>query len=82
MADLVTVATFVQRAEAMVARSLLHTEGMFALVPEEHVLSTMPHLIHAEGGYRLMVREQDADRAKHVLREAELENRAEISPQS
>ncbi len=70
MADLVTIATYVQRAEAMVARSLLESEGMRALVPEEHVMSTMPHLVHAGGGYRLMVRDRDAERAKELLRHA------------
>ena len=72
MADLVTVATFLQRAEAMVARSLLESEDIQALVPEEHVMSTMPHLVHAGGGYRLMVRERDAARATELLRDAEL----------
>lgn len=82
MADLVTVATFAQRAEAMVARSLLHNEGMVALVPEEHALSAMPHLLQGDPTFRVMVRAEDAERATQVLREAELENHAEISPHS
>ena len=71
MADLVIVAEFIERSEAMVARALLDSEGIKALLPEDNVMSTMPQLIHAGGGYRLMVRAEDAARATRVLEEAQ-----------
>jgi len=72
MPDLVTIATFIDRAEAIIARSLLEAEGLFPLIPEAHTLSVLPHLIHAEGGYRLQVREEDAETARGILRDAQL----------
>lgn len=71
MADLVIVAQYIDRSEAMVARALLDSEGIKALLPEDNVMSTMPQLIHAGGGYRLMVRAEDAVRATRVLEEAQ-----------
>ena len=72
MADLVTIAIFVDRSEALIARSLLESEGIPTLAPEDNVLSTLPHIIHAQAGYRLMVRDEDAARAMEILREAQL----------
>lgn len=71
-ADLVTIATFVDRAEAIIARSLLEAEGLYPLIPEAHTLSVLPHLIHAEGGYRLQVRAEDAEKARGILRDAQI----------
>lgn len=70
MADLVTVAEFIDRSEVLIARALLESEGIKALAPEDNVMSTLPHIIHAGGGYRLMVRAQDVERAKQLLRDA------------
>ena len=72
MAELVTVARFIDRAEAMIARSLLQSEGLSVVMPEENVLSTLPHLILGVGGYRLMVRAQNAELARVLLRDAQL----------
>ena len=71
MADLVLIAEFIDRSEAIIARALLESEGVKAFLPEDNVMSTMPQLIHAGGGYRLMVRAQDAELAKRVLQEAQ-----------
>ena len=70
MADLVLVAELIDRSELLVARGLLESEGISALAPDDNVMAAMPQLIHAGGGYRLMVPAQDAERAKRVLREA------------
>lgn len=72
MADLVLAARFLSAPEAMIARALLESEGVMALAPDEHALSALPHVILGDGGYRLMVREQDLDRALEILREAQL----------
>ena len=71
MPDLVVVAEFIERSEAIVARAFLEAEGVRSLLPEDNVMSTMPQLIHAGGGYRLMVRAADAARAKRLLEEAQ-----------
>ncbi|MGE0045080.1 MAG: DUF2007 domain-containing protein [Hyphomonadaceae bacterium] len=69
MADLVVAATFLDRAEALIARGLLESEGLFAVVPEFDQLGVMPYLIHAEGGYRVLVRDADEAKAKAILAE-------------
>jgi hypothetical protein len=71
MADLVTIAEFLERSEAIVARAFLDSEGVKSLLPEDNVMSTMPQLIHAGGGYRLMVRVEDAARAKRLLQDVQ-----------
>lgn len=70
MADLVTIARFFDRSEAIIARSLLEAEGLYPLIPEAHTLSVLPHLIQSEGGFRLQVRAEDAERARSILEEA------------
>jgi hypothetical protein len=72
MADLVIAARFVEHAEALIARSLLESEGVFAFAPDLHALSaeTLPGFM--EGGYRLMVRPEELEKAQGILRDAQL----------
>lgn len=79
MADLVTIATFVDRSELLIARSLLESEGLKVLAPDEHVLATLPHIIHAQPGYRLMVRVEDSRRAQQILQEAQMSSAEDAS---
>lgn len=72
MADLVIAVRYINASEAFVARSVLQSEGIFALVPEEHTGAAMPHIIMGDGGYRLLVREQDLERVLAILRDAQL----------
>jgi hypothetical protein len=62
---LVPVATYVSNIEAELARSALEAAAIDALVWADDCGGTRPHLWM--GGVRLMVRAEDAERAREVL---------------
>jgi hypothetical protein len=72
MADLVVIARFSSRPEAVVAQSLLRSEGIETLMPDFNVLMADFDPSMMESGWRLMVREDDADLAREILRDAQL----------
>lgn len=67
MGDLVTLRTFQDPSEAIVARALLEQHGLLAVTPEIHQYSVHPWQISALGGLRLMVRIEDLDAARALL---------------
>jgi hypothetical protein len=69
---LVIVARFVSRTEALVAQSLLRSEGVETLMPEFNILMAELDPSMMEHGWRLMVREDDEARALSILRDAQL----------
>lgn len=71
MADLVVVARFSSRPEALIAQSLLHSEGVEAFMPDFNVLMADFDPSFMESGWRLMVTEEDASKATEILREAQ-----------
>lgn len=72
MSELVVIANFASRPEAVVAQSLLRSEGIDTLMPEFNALLADYDPSMMEHGWRLMVHEEDADEARAVLREAQL----------
>lgn len=72
MADLVIVARFSSRPEAVVAQSLLRSEGVETLMPDFNVLMADFDPSMMESGWRLMAREEDAQLARDILRDAQL----------
>jgi hypothetical protein len=72
MADLVVVARFSSRPEALIAQSLLRTEGVEAFMPDFNVLMADFDPSFMESGWRLMVTDRDAAKASDILREAQL----------
>lgn len=72
MADLVVVARFASRPEALIAQSLLHSEGIEALMPEFNVLMADFDPSFMASGWRLMVTDRDAAKAAAILRDAQL----------
>jgi hypothetical protein len=72
MPDLVTIARFASRPEAVVAQSLLRSEGIETLMPDFNVLMADFDPSMMEAGWRLMVREEDAHDARDILRDAQL----------
>jgi hypothetical protein len=72
MADLVVVARFSSRPEALIAQSLLRSEGVETFMPDFNVLMADfdPSFMHS--GWRLMVTAQDAVQAVEILRDAQL----------
>ncbi|MCC6787260.1 MAG: DUF2007 domain-containing protein [Hyphomonadaceae bacterium] len=72
MSDLVIVASFASRPEAVVAQSLLRSEGIETLMPEFNVLMADYDPSMMEHGWRLLAREDIADEARGILRDAQL----------
>jgi hypothetical protein len=72
MADLVVVARFSSRPEALIAQSLLRSEGVETFMPDFNVLMAEFDPSFMASGWRLMVTEHDAARAAAILRDAQL----------
>jgi hypothetical protein len=65
---LVTLQTFSSSWEAELARACLETEGIHAVIADEHFFRLYGALSHTMGGLRLQVRPEDADCAAELLR--------------
>jgi hypothetical protein len=63
--DLVVVATFVNNFDAELARGALEAADIDAIIRADDCGGTRPHLW--VGGVELVVRAEDADRAREVL---------------
>jgi putative signal transducing protein len=63
----VVVASFVGVGEAEVARGMLESQGIPAMLGNQHLVSMFWHYSQATGGIRLMVPPQDAERARALL---------------
>jgi Putative prokaryotic signal transducing protein len=72
MTSLAIIARFASRSEAMVAQSLLQSEGVETLMPEFNVLMAELDPSMMEHGWRLMGRSDDVSRALEILRDAQL----------
>lgn len=64
---MVIVETFATSAEAELAKSALESAGIDAMIQSDTVGGMRPHVGWATGGFKLLVREEDADSAKEVL---------------
>ncbi|HAP02112.1 MAG TPA: hypothetical protein DCQ93_09335 [Bacteroidetes bacterium] len=58
--------------EAYIAKSHLEAEGIDCFITNENLLTINPLLSHAVGGVKLMVREEDYERAKEILEAPEI----------
>lgn len=67
MAELVTVASFADTAEAELAKERLELEGVRAFVLGGQTAGIMPYLTSSTGGVRLQVAPTDIDRAREIL---------------
>jgi hypothetical protein len=72
MADLVIVARFASRPEALIAQSLLRSEGIETLMPEFNVLLADFDPSMMEHGWRLLGRAEDAEQIAAILQDAQL----------
>jgi len=68
--DLVTVATFDSVEEGYLARNLLESEGIVCFIQDVATTSLLGHTCPAVS-VKLQVSQEHADRAGHILREAE-----------
>jgi hypothetical protein len=71
MADLVVVARFASRPEALIAQSALRWQGVEAFMPDFNVLMAEFDPSFMESGWRLMVAESDLTQAQAILRNAQ-----------
>lgn len=71
MPTLALIARFVSRSEALVAQSLLASEGIETLLPEFNVLMAELDPSMMEHGWRLMGSSDDVLRAQAILRDAQ-----------
>jgi hypothetical protein len=72
MPSLVIVARFASRPEAVIAQSLLRSEGIETLMPEFNVLMADMDPSMMEHGWRLMGLAEDAAQIEAILRDAQL----------
>jgi hypothetical protein len=68
MSDLVVIARFYAKPEAMIACSVLESEGLYAFVPDFNILGAEFDPALTSTGYRLLVREEDEAEAMDILR--------------
>ncbi len=73
MSSLVLIARFASRSEALIAQSLLQSEGIETLMPEFNVLMAELDPSMMEHGWRLMGRGDDVFKAQAILRDAQHE---------
>ena len=64
---LITVASFLDTAEAELAKERLELEGIAAFVIGAQTAGVMPFLTGPTGGVRLQVAPRDVERAREVL---------------
>lgn len=69
-AKLVVVETFGYQLAADMAKSALEAAGIDAMIQADSVGGTRPHVAFASGGYKILVREEDAGAARDVLKPA------------
>lgn len=67
-ANLVVVRSFGTQMEADMAKSALASTGIAALIQADSAGGMRPHLGWSTGGYKVLVREDDAAEARDVLR--------------
>jgi hypothetical protein len=67
MRDLCVAARFFDLPSAMVARSYLESNGLFAVTPEYYFASVNWHMTFALPGLRVMVRQEDLSAAQALL---------------
>jgi hypothetical protein len=78
MPDLATIASYDHPEQAFLFKAKLESEGIFALVADDHMVTTNWLYSRALGGVRLRVREPDALRALAVLNDGECQ--VEVAP--
>jgi Putative prokaryotic signal transducing protein len=74
MSHLIVIRSFFNHVEADIAKSVLETAGIDALVQADDAGGVQPGLWAAEG-VQLLVREEDADDARQILDSADENHR-------
>lgn len=69
MADLICIKTYNNRVEANLAKGLLVTNGVEAVISADDAGSMYPHLTLVTGGIRLLVKKEDVQKALELLKD-------------
>lgn len=67
--ELVTIKSYSQSYEAEIARGLLESQGIWAVVADSHTIGMNWLYSDALGGVKLQVRRRDAEKALEILNE-------------
>ena len=65
--NLVVVQAFGSGPEADMAKSALEASGIDAMIQADSIGGMRPHVAWSSGGYKLLVRDEDAAAARDVL---------------
>jgi len=66
--DLVAVHSFGSQPEADLAKGALEAAGIDAIIQADSVGGMRPHVAWGSSGFKVLVREEDADDARAVLK--------------
>ncbi len=66
-ANLVVVHAFATEAQADMAKSALESAGIDSMIQADSAGGMRPHIAWATGGYKVLVREEDAEDAREAL---------------
>ena len=66
-APLVVIHAFGSEADAEMAKGALESAGIDAMIQGDSAGGMRPHLAWASGGFKVLVREEDAEAARAVL---------------
>ena len=67
MSDLICIKNYNNRTEAEIVKSLLEASGIEAVVSADDCGGMRPHLLLGTNGTRLLVKEEDAQKALEIL---------------
>jgi hypothetical protein len=67
MDELVTIVTYPDTAEALLAKERLELEGVRAFVIDAQTAGVMPYLTSSTGGVRVQVAPEDLQKAREIL---------------
>lgn len=67
MANWITISTYEYSQQAHIVKNYLESEGVIVFMKDDMTTSVASYYAHAIGGIKLMVKEQDFDRALDIL---------------
>ena len=65
--DLIVVQSFASQPEADLAKSALEAAGIEAIIQADSAGGMRPHIAWSSSGFKVLVRQEDADDARAVL---------------
>jgi hypothetical protein len=82
MSDLIKIRTFLKKYEAELAKGLLAEQEIKSIISADDCGGYRPHLPLGMGGIQLLVKKEDAEKAKEILKTLETDSNSDISKNS